>query len=95
MILNIIKAERVGASLRIEVNPLTLSSLNASKASRRLRKSLHTTATQQGVPPIAMINNVSFPLRRKAGESFWTITVPNITNVQIIVGEQVHELGCI
>ncbi len=98
MVIDIIKAEREGDKVVIFIIPLTVPQRGLNKASRRLKKLHNVTHDSMTLPldvPIAIINNVSFPMRKDQLASSWSIIIPQEVDLRILLGSTIHELGSI
>lgn len=98
IVIDIIKVERVEDRVHILITPLTVPQRGINKASRRLKKLHSVTRDSSELPldtPIAIINKVSFPMRKDQMVRSWSLVVPHDTNLSIVLGDHIHELGSI
>jgi len=98
LVIDIIKAERNGDRVTIFITPLTVPQRGLNKASRRLKRLHGVTHDSTELPldvPIAIINNVSFPMRKDQLLPSWSIMIPDEVELYISVGGNIHELGSI
>lgn len=89
--LDIIKAERKGDEIFITFQDMNIETLG--RKFKYLYKAARDSAELSLDSPVALINNISFPMRKHGALLQWSLCIPSRTSLQIIYGGKIHELG--